>query len=865
MPGADAQRARPLMRPRALVYLYQRRLRVHAVQELLAGLGVAIAVALIFATTVVSGSVTESAAEVVHTVVGPATLQLRTSRSEGFDQGLLKQVERLPGVKQAAPLLEQTATLEGPDRQLVTVDLAGADTSLVVLDGLAHTLPIATLSPGGIGLSQVSARAIGFPTHPTPGSRARAGGASVSLKLRGEALRLKVSDVLGPEAFGALSQANVAVMPLGDLQRLAGLRGQITRILVEADPGQEGAVRRELQALAGGRLEVAPSNQDVYLLHQALRPSNQASAFFASISVLLGMLLAFNALLLTVPERRRAIADLRLIGVKRTAIVQMLLFQTLCLSIAASIVGLLGGYALSRGVFHQSTRYLAEAFTLGTNTIVTAQPLILALIAGFLATFLASAVPLLDLRRGGALDAVYRENGVPGNVLSPRIRWGLAIAATSLLAGATVLFATTPLLALAACALLALATVLACPLAFAVVVNVAQALAGRFQRLTLLPVALSSLRATTMRSLALAATGSVALFGGVALGGSRGDLLRGIKHFASSYSADADIWVGNPGDNQATVDFRADGATQRVRTVKGVTGVSEFQGGFLQLGGRRVWIIARPPGTNREVLDSQISEGNPSEAIARMSQGGWIVVSKQIAEEHHAGLGDKLTLPTPSGLASLRIAATTTNLAWSPGAIFMSTGDYSRLWETSTPTALGVQLARGAQPEQVRREIELALGPGSGLQVRTALERESSINALTSEGLSQLGAISLLLLITAILAMSAALTSAIWQRRMSLAALRLSGVMPRRVRLILLVESTLMLGAGCVTGALAGVYGQVVIDGYLERVTGFPVANLGAGLRPLEIFALVMAVVLVIAAIPAWLASRVSPVLALNG
>ena len=37
-----------------------------------------------------------------------------------------------------------------------------------------------------------------------------------------------------------------------------------------------------------------------------------------------------------------------------------------------------------------------------------------------------------------------------------------------------------------------------------------------------------------------------------------------------------------------------------------------------------------------------------------------------------------------------------------------------------------------------------------------------------------------------------------------------------------------MLGAGCVTGAMAGIYGQVVIDGYLKHVTGFPVASIGA-------------------------------------
>jgi putative ABC transport system permease protein len=882
---AESLRARPLLGPYALLYFYRRRLRVHAAQELLAGLGVAIAVALVFATIVASAGIAGSAGEVAHTVVGPATLQIRARSSGGLDERLLARVERLPAVAQAAPLLEQTATILGPRGRRVTVNLAGADTALVVLDGLAHTLPIATISSGGIGLSRTTAETIGVPTlplgahpiaahpiavdpAPTGPSAATAAPAgqtpTVSLALRGGATRLNVSAVLGAEAFGALSQARVAVMSLASLQRLAGLPGRITRILVRARPGRAAAARAQLRAVAGAGLSVSATGQDVAALRQALRPSDQASAFFAAISALLGLLFAFNALLLTVPERRRAIADLRLIGTRRAAIVQLFGFQALCLGIVASLVGLLGGYALSLGVFHQSPRYLAEAFTLGTRTVVRAWPLALAFAGGVLATCVASAVPLLDLRRGGALDAVYREDGVPGNALGGRTQRRVALAALGLVACTTVLFALTPSLALVACALLALATVLAVPLVFAGVLGCARALSERRQRLTILPVALSSLRATTLRSLALAATGAVALFGSVALGGARGDLLRGIGGFAHSYAADADIWVGNPQDNQATVDFRPGGRAGRIARIPGVVSVRPFQGGFLELGDRRVWVIARPPGADREVLDSQIVGGNATTAQTRLEQGGWIAVSRQIAEEHHTGVGGTLTLPTPAGPVDFRIAATTTNLAWSPGAIFMSTADYGHLWATATPTALGVDVAPGASAAGVQRAIERAIGPASGLEVSSAHALQARIDALTGEGLGQLGEISTLLLIAAILAMAAALTSAIWQRRVSLASLRLSGVRSHRLRLILALESALMLGAGCVTGALLGLYGQVVIDGYLGHVTGFPVAGLGASLRPLEIFALTIAAVLAIAAVPGWLASRVSPTLALN-
>ena len=89
-------------------------------------------------------------------------------------------MEQLRGVKAAAPLLEQTATIRGPQGNHVTVELAGADISLTVLDGLAHTIPRGTLTPGGIGLSKASAEALGI--------KSSAQASKVSLQLGGKTL-----------------------------------------------------------------------------------------------------------------------------------------------------------------------------------------------------------------------------------------------------------------------------------------------------------------------------------------------------------------------------------------------------------------------------------------------------------------------------------------------------------------------------------------------------------------------------------------------------------------------------------------------------------------------------------------------------
>jgi putative ABC transport system permease protein len=124
--------------------------------------------------------------------------------------------------------------------------------------------------------------------------------------------------------------------------------------------------------------------------------------------------------------------------------------------------------------------------------------------------------------------------------------------------------------------------------------------------------------------------------------------------------------------------------------------------------------------------------------------------------------------------------------------------------------------------------------------------------------------ISTLLLAAAALAMATALASAIWQRRAAIAGLRLCGVSDSRLRRIMLTESALMLGTGCLTGTAIGVYGQAIIDGYLTNVTGFPVASIPTEARPLAIFAIAVVIAVALAAAPILAASRVSPALALE-
>ena len=410
----------------------------------------------------------------------------------------------------------------------------------------------------------------------------------------------------------------------------------------------------------------------------------------------------------------------------------------------------------------------------------------------------------------------------------------------------------------------ALATLLAIPLSFSMLVWVAQLIATRSNRLNMLLIATRALRATTARSLALAATGAIAVFGSVAAEGAHNDLLQGLFRDYSQYLSTANLWVTNGGDDLATNTFPAAGLPARIARIGGVSAVRSYQGGFLDLYGRRAWVIARSPQASSMFPAGQLVTGNAGLATARLRAGGWVTVSQQLARAAHLTIGQTLRLPTPTGPVAYRLAAVTSNLGWSGGAIVLNDVDYRRAWASTEPTAVEVDLARGASALAVKRAIEGVLGPGTSMRVQTRAGRAAQADALAREGLSRLSEIAALLIAAAALAMAAAMGASIWQRRPSLASLRIQSFRPSQLRAVLLCEALLVLGAGCVTGVATGVYGHALIDRYLRVATGFPAPFTSPLPGMIETVGAIVGAALLVLALPGFIASRVPARLALQ-
>ena len=218
------------MKPANVLRLYRVRLRARLAQECLAVLGIAAGVALLFASQVSSSSLQSSVGALTHGISGDATLQLLARSPQGFSQSALARVRTIPGVRNAAPLLEADANASGP-RGSESVELIGADSSLAKLGGtlVRH----AELTPfGGVGaivLPAPLAHAIGVTQF----------GQEATFQLAGHTARAPLYEQLHARQIGALVGTPVVLAPLAFAQELAGVGARVSRILVQPAPGAQ--------------------------------------------------------------------------------------------------------------------------------------------------------------------------------------------------------------------------------------------------------------------------------------------------------------------------------------------------------------------------------------------------------------------------------------------------------------------------------------------------------------------------------------------------------------------------------------------------------------------------------------------------
>ncbi len=799
--------------PRTLLLFYRRHLRVQPLRELMAIAGVAAGVALLFAVQVAHRSVTGSFEEIEHGVAGRATLELSSRGADGFSQRISEEVGQMHDVKALAPVLTQPIVAIGPTgRRALT--LVGSTLQIASLQGrlsLEFQRAGESAHRGFLVLTEPTARSIG--TKP---------GMEIAIQIRGQTKHMVVGAVVPSNKIGAVAESPVAAAPLPNVQVLAGLQSRITRLLIEPRAGRETPLRGTLVERYGSTINVRPVTTESKLLANAAGPERQITLLFSAISLVAGVILAYNALLLASEERRRFIVYLIETGTPNWLIVASLVFDALILGLAGSLIGLLAGDLISLFAYHSVPGYIAAAFAIGGQRVINTGTVLIALSGGMAAAFAAAVLPATIALRGGAAA----EPDAAGRTLmfARRLRFSDTIVFTCgilIICLSVVISALKPATTVVALVGLAVGLMICLPLILRWLLTAAHTFSRRSSdpavRLTV-----AELRSSFARSVALFATGAIAAFLVTLIGGSVADVQHGVRKGAADLLSSADIWIkpGGPENVYTTQPFAYTETQRRLTHLSAVSSVLPWRNSFLDLPGRRVWVIGVPPQDPAQIAPSQFIEGSLSAADKHLREGGWVAISQTIAQEDHLRIGQRFIIPTPTGYASLRLAAIVANYGWLSGAIVMNGEDLAKLWNSHAATQLAVTLKPGIPIEQGRLAIDSALVASSALTVQTASERRAEVSSVLGSTLSRLSNTTIVVLIATIASVIALTIAAISQRRGRLESLMSIGMSFSQFVRLIFYETGSVLIAGCLIGITAGTIGQYLIDGALRQATG---------------------------------------------
>lgn len=795
--------------------LYLVRLRGRIGQELLAFVGIAAGVSLLFAALVANSSLTASFDRLTDAIVGDAQYQLVARGSGTLSEGLLVQAQSLPGVEKAAGIFDARVEVTGPDgsRSVLLLgvtpelgELRGAFSKGFSYDFLEDVRAVAMPTPLADSLGLALAQPVRFAI----GSRV------VDARL---GAKLQTSDIRGA------NESPVALAPLRYAQELADRPAQITRLVVLVEEGREADVAAGLREIAKGTAELRAADFEADLLRQAAQPTSQSTAMFSVLGAMVGFLFAFSAMLLTVPQRRRLIADLDTEGYGPGTVAKVMLFDALVLGVTASAVGIALGDQVARRLFADVPSFLQYAFPIGSDRIVGVDDVLVAAAGGILASCVAVLGPTARSMAGRPERAPLASDAR----LSRAARWSTLAGAASLVTGLIVVVAAPPSapVGIAGIAALTVAMLLLLPTALRLAVRAVEA--GTARMVSVVPfIATFDLRdpTTQARSLAVAATGAVAVFGSIALQGAHGDLLRGLDRTTDDVVAMGEVWALAPGDANllVTTSFPA----PRARAGDGLARVASYRGGFLDIEGRRVSVFGPPADGPLPLSETQLLDGDLDTAVARLRAGGWMVMSERLARDHGLSPGDRFTLPSPRPI-TLRIAALSTNMGWPPGALIVNADDVRRAWGSDDVSAVLADLEPGTSPAEGKRALAERLGPDTDLAIVTAAERQQQQKASSRSALARLEQIALMVLVSAVIAMASAMGGMIWQRRAFIAGVKVEGYGTADMWKALMLEAGILIGVGCALGAVFGLLGQSLLSSALTSVTGFPVVYSTAG------------------------------------
>jgi putative ABC transport system permease protein len=620
-------------------------------------------------------------------------------------------------------------------------------------------------------------------------------GQRVRILLRGPTRTFTITGLVKFGTADNFAGATLAGFDFQTAQVLMGEVGQYDTIDVVATPGADKAVvQHDIAHVLPRGVEVVTSqtviNEQTTAVGQALGFFNTALLVFGFIALFVGGFTILNTFSITVGQRTRELALLRIVGASRRQVFRSVLGEAVIVGLVASVIGLGLGVLAAIGLEKLLSGF---GITLPTGPLVfEARTVIVCLVVGVGVTLIAAISPARRAVRIAPVAAVSEQQIEQDVPMRRRFTRGgvIAVIGVALLAfgltkpaiqfvglGALLIFVGVAMLAPAVAR--PMASVIGRPLA---------RLLGTSGQLG---------RENSMRSPKRTAQTASALMVGLALVSAIAVFGASLSRSATSSvdnAISADLIVSSTNKN-GSGDFSTT-VPKVASSVPGVTASSVVYGDQFEV---------------RHSLESLLGIGtrNLSETvILNMAAGstkalaaGDLLIDTNTASADNLSVGD--TVPVRfalTGPTTMRVGGIFQPNALA-GKYVVSDAFFLRHFQNELPGA--VLLKTDGSPG-VQRAVERALTPYPNVEVQTRAQFEASQTAQVNQLLGLVYALLALAVLIALIGIVNTLMLSVFERTHEIGLLRAVGMKRRQIRAMIRSESVILAVFGAVIGIIVG-------------------------------------------------------------
>ncbi|HEX4482167.1 MAG TPA: FtsX-like permease family protein [Solirubrobacteraceae bacterium] len=796
----------------------QRKLRVA-----LTAIAIALGVALMAGTYILTDTINQSFAGIFKTaakgdsvVVSPSeALGSRTqTETSPITEQMLARVRSTPGVAQAAGGIFTEGTFLDTKRKRLTSGHSPGFISAVVPPRFESFKPVKGHLP-----SQANEVAIDEATAERKDVKI---GQQIIVAGRAAARQYTVVGVIkfaSGESFGG---AGVALLTLSEAQRVVGEPGRFDQIDVAAAPGvSDEQLRAHIRAVLPRTVDVRTGTQQAEKntsnLEENLSFLRTFLLVFAYIALVVGAFIIFNTFSITIAQRTREFALLRMLGASRRQIMQTVIGEGLLLGVLGAVLGLFAGIGLAPALDQLFKLFGADIPDNGT--VLETRTIVVSLAIGIVVTVLAGLPSALRATRVPPIAAMREGVEIPPRQALTRGRYAvpilMALIAIRLIVAIANHEGTGTIVIIAAIGVLIAA------------VRLRQRARGRNYRVVpFLARVIGVLvtwrgitgvlaRENTIRQPGRTMVTAAALTIGIALVAFISVFAAGVKSTINqtvSRSFAGNLIVENSQNSEE--HGIPTGVAQAVAKVPGVARVTPFAFAIGRVKGTssNAVLTAVEPSTFASVYRIEWASGSSETTLSSLNDGT-VVVKKAFAKSNHIAVGQTISVLTPTTkTVSLRVV----------GIVKESFGLLQDLTITRTlaDSSFGlredaldfVSYAPGASNAQVQPAVDRLLDaqfPQARSRTSDQFRKEKSeqINSV----LALIYVLLALSVIVSLFGIVNTLILSIYERTRELGMMRAIGTSRRQVRQMIRYESVITALIGGVFGLVIGLVAAIIV------------------------------------------------------